>query len=87
MPGIGEKEVICMKRQIDSNMPIGKLKIIDDFLPSPDELTINEKTRKITIAINESSIEFFKKLALKKKIKYQPLIRKLIEKYVEKYSH
>ena len=76
-----------MKKQKDNDMPIGKLNMIDDFLPSPEELTQAEETQKVTIALNKSSIDFFKRLANKNRTKYQPMIRKLIEKYVEKYSH
>ncbi len=38
---------------------IGKIKIIDDFLPQPKELVLKEETAKITISLTKSSIEFF----------------------------
>ncbi len=34
----------------------------------------------VIIALNKSSIDFFKRLANKDSTKYQPMIRKLIEK-------
>ena len=74
-----------MKNKIDDNLPIGKLTIIDNFLPSPEELVKPLKTKKITISLTETSINFFKKQASKNKTKYQRMIRNLVEKYAEKY--
>jgi len=76
-----------MRKQINEDKPIGKLKMIEDFLPSPEELIEAEETKKITIALSKRSVEFFKRLAERHNTKYQPLIRKLLEKYVDKYSH
>ncbi|MDD5066826.1 MAG: CopG family transcriptional regulator [bacterium] len=74
-----------MKKNKDHDKPIGRLKIIDDFLPSPDELVQDEKTQKITILLNKRSIEFFKKQAQKNNTKYQRMIRNLLERYVKRY--
>ena len=77
-----------MPRKIqDNDMPIGKVTIVDDFLPSPEELVLGEEKQKITITLSKASVDFFKKLAQTKRTKYQPLIRKLLEKYVEKFAH
>ena len=75
-----------MKKQIDNNMPIGKITIIDDFLPPPEVMVKYQKNQKITIILNEFSLDFFKNLAKKKGIKYQPLIRRVLEKYAEKHA-
>jgi hypothetical protein len=45
--------------------PIGKVKIITDFLPSPEGLALKDETFKITIALSRASVEFFKKEARK----------------------
>ena len=45
--------------------PIGKVKVISDFLPSPEELALKDETVKVTIALSKTSIEFFKKEAKK----------------------
>lgn len=84
---LGEKELPYMKKQMDKNMPVGKLIKIDDFLPSPNQLVEAEETQKITIMLNKKSITYFKKLAAKHHTKYQPLIRRLVEKYVDRFSH
>ena len=41
--------------------PIGKVKVIFDFLPSPEELALKEETVKVTIALSKASVEFLKK--------------------------
>ena len=45
--------------------PLGKVKVISDFLPSPEELALKDETVKVTIALSKTSIEFFKKEAKK----------------------
>lgn len=67
-------------------MPIGKLTKIKDFLPPPAELAVPEETEKITISLNKSSIEFFKRQAQQHNTKYQRMIRELIDKYATQYS-
>lgn len=75
------------KRTTDSNMPAGKLKQIKDFLPSPADLAITEETRKITISLKKTSIDFFKHQATLHHTKYQRMIRELLDKYAEQYSN
>jgi len=58
---------------------------IDDFLPPPDQLVKRIPKVKITITLNQQSVEFFKKSAKKNKVKYQTMINELLDKYVEKY--
>ncbi|NQT22532.1 MAG: CopG family transcriptional regulator [Candidatus Omnitrophica bacterium] len=74
------------KHKIDRNMPIGEMTKVNDFLPPPEELIIPERTLKVTLRLNESSIAFFKKQAKKYHTKYQKMIRFLLDKYAEKYS-
>lgn len=67
-------------------MPRGKLKRVKDFLPSPSELVLPEEIVKVTISLNRSSIEFFKRQAEKYHTKYQKMIRELLDHYVSKYQ-
>jgi predicted DNA binding CopG/RHH family protein len=76
-----------MKKKIDRNKPIGKMKRVEDFLPEPEDLIVPERSVKVTINLSKSSIEYFKKLAKKHRTKYQKLIRNLLDKYAHKYSH
>ena len=64
-----------------SDEPIGKVEVIKDFLPSPDELAFKEDTVKVTIALSKSSVEFFKREAEKRDTKYQLMIRRLLDAY------
>jgi predicted DNA binding CopG/RHH family protein len=61
--------------------PIGKIKVISDFLPSPEELALKDETIKVTIALSKTSIDFFKKEAKKYNTQYQKMIRRLLDEY------
>ena len=72
-----------MKKKIRyTNGPIGKIRVVKDFLPSPEELAFKEETVKVTISLSKSSIEFFKKEAKQHKTQYQKMIRRLLDEYV-----
>ena len=36
--------------------PIGKVKVISDFLPSPEELALKDETVKVTISLSMASV-------------------------------
>lgn len=61
--------------------PIGEIRIIDDFLPSPDELVFREENIKVTLGLSKRSVEFFKQEAKKHHTQYQKMIRKLLDLY------
>jgi hypothetical protein len=63
--------------------PIGKVKVITDFLPSPEELVLKDETVKITIALSKTSVDFFKKEAKKYNTQYQKMIRRLLDEYAD----
>ncbi len=69
-----------------SNEPIGKIKIVHDFLPSPENLVLKEETVKVTLLLSKDSVDFFKKEAGKQHIAYQKMIRSLIDQYASLYS-
>jgi len=69
-----------------SNGPIGNLKVVDDFLPSPDQLAFKEDNVKVTISLKKSSIAFFKREAEKNDTQYQKMIRELLDIYANKYQ-
>ena len=66
--------------------PLEKLKIIEDFLPAPEDLVFNEENVKVTITLSKSSIEFFKKAAKKHHTQYQKMIRNLLDQYTAHHS-
>jgi len=61
--------------------PIGKVEVVADMLPSPEELAFKEDTVKVTISLSKSSVDFFKKEAKKHDTKYQQMIRRLLDAY------
>jgi len=72
-----------MNKQIQYNdEPLGKLELVPDFLPSPGELALKEENIKITIALSKESIDYFKDEANRHHIKYQRMIRQLLDLYV-----
>ena len=73
-----------MKKQIKyveapSDVDLEAARAIKDFLPPPNQLVFKEKTIKITLALSEGSVNFFKTQAQKHGLKYQQMIRSLID--------
>ncbi|MEW6715281.1 MAG: CopG family transcriptional regulator [Nitrospirota bacterium] len=66
--------------------PMGELRVVKDFLPKPEQLALKEENIKITISMNKSSIDFFKKKAKEQHTSYQKMIRRLIEWYAAQYQ-
>jgi predicted DNA binding CopG/RHH family protein len=78
----GEKEKVFMKNKITyKNEPI-EAKIINDFLPSPEELSLHDKKTKVTLTLSKKSLDFFKENAKQHGASYQAMIRKLLDYYV-----
>jgi len=72
-----------MKKQIQyTDEPIGKIKLIANFLPSPSELKLRSENTKITISLSTESVEYFKTVAEKNHMQYQKNIRQLLNEYV-----
>ena len=62
--------------------PMGHVRVIPDFLPSPEELALKEETVKVTISLSKKSVDFFKREAKKYNTQYQKMIRRLLDEYV-----
>jgi hypothetical protein len=76
-----------MKRnQKYSNEPLGRLKIVEDFLPPPDQLVLKEDGVKVTLSLSRRSVDFFKAHAAASKVPYQRMIRSLVDGYVDRHS-
>ncbi|MBI1299449.1 CopG family transcriptional regulator [bacterium] len=76
-----------MKKKITySEGPIEEAKVVDNFLPPPDELVFREETVKVTIALSKTSIEFFKHEAAKHQVSYQKMIRRLLDEYAARHA-
>ncbi|MBU0463527.1 MAG: CopG family transcriptional regulator [Proteobacteria bacterium] len=71
-----------MKKKIKyTDEPLDKVRVISDFLPSPEELVLKDETIKVTIALSKASVDFFKTEAKKYNTQYQKMIRRLLDEY------
>lgn len=76
-----------MKNRIRyTDEPMGHIKVVADFLPSPDELAFREETVKVTIALSKASVDFFKHEAEKHDVSYQKMIRRLLDEYAIRHT-
>ena len=66
---------------------MGKVKVISDFLPSPEELALKDETVKVTISLSKASVDFFKNEAKKHNTQYQKMIRRLLDEYTAQHPY
>lgn len=69
------------KRIVYTDEPLGRLRVIKDFLPPPEELIRRMEGVKVTMTLSKSSVEYFKKASKKTGTPYQAMIRRLIDVY------
>jgi predicted DNA binding CopG/RHH family protein len=65
---------------------IGDVRVVEDFLPSPDDLVIADDTVKVTLSLTRRSVDFFKHEAGKRRVPYQRMIRALVDGYTLRHS-
>jgi hypothetical protein len=65
---------------------LGRLKVVPDFLPAPEDLIFREEGVKVTIALSKRSVEFFKREAEKHHTQYQRMIRRLLDAYAAHHT-
>ncbi len=70
-----------------TNELFGNLKIVPDFLPRPEDLVFRDEGVKVTIALSKRSVEFFKGEARKHNMRYQRMIRRLLDAYAQHGVH
>jgi len=76
-----------MKSKIKyTDEPMGEPRVIKDFLPTPEQLVVKEENVKVTISLNKSSVEFFKRTAQEHHTSYQKMIRRLIDWYASRHQ-
>lgn len=66
--------------------PIGQVEIVPDFLPTPQDLVLQEEKVKVTLSLNKSTLDFFKQEASQHQAKYQRMIRVLLDKYAAHHT-
>ena len=67
----------------DPAEPIGDIKVVKDFLPSPKQLIPKKNTVRVTMEFTRESIEFFKREAQNHNASYQAMIRNLVDAYAK----
>lgn len=63
---------------------IGRVRVVEDFLPTPDALVTREENVKVTLSLSRRSVDFFKRTAKQRRVPYQRMIRALVDAYAEK---
>ena len=71
-----------MRKRIKyTDEPLGRVKVVADFLPPPAELVPREDTEKVTIVLSKRSVDFFRREARRNGTQYQRMIRALLDRY------
>ncbi len=65
---------------------IGRVRVIDDFLPAPAEFVPREESVKVTLSLSRRSLDFFKREAKKRRVPYQRMIRALVDTYADRQA-
>jgi predicted DNA binding CopG/RHH family protein len=63
---------------------IGRVRVVEDFLPPPEALVPQEDNVKVTLSLSRRSVDFFKRAAKQQRVPYQRMIRALVDAYAEK---
>jgi predicted DNA binding CopG/RHH family protein len=66
----------------------GRIQLVEDFLPPPSELVFKKspKTIKVTLTLDDSSVNFFKSKAEEFGGSYQRMMRNLLSEYAEHHK-
>jgi hypothetical protein len=75
------------KRIRYTDEPLGRLRVVPDFLPDPEQLAFREEGVKVTLALTRKSVDFFKQEAAKRGTQYQRMIRRLVDAYAQQYAN
>jgi predicted DNA binding CopG/RHH family protein len=65
---------------------IGRFRLIEDFLPRPDDLVPREDNVKVTLSLSRRSLDFFKREAKRRRVPYQRMIRALVDTCAERQA-
>jgi predicted DNA binding CopG/RHH family protein len=87
--GFGGKERRFMSKHIKNEYtdePLGDVRVIEDFLPEPEDLVFKEDNVKVTLGLSRRSVEFFKREAKKHHTQYQKMIRRLLDLYAARHQ-
>lgn len=85
-PGQGRAEPAMKRNRKYRDEPLGRLEVVKDFLPPPDQLVLRDDGVKITISLSKRSVDFFKRHAARSKVPYQKMIRSLLDTYAKHHG-
>jgi hypothetical protein len=63
---------------------IGRLRVVEDFLPSPDDLLARDDTVTVTLQLSRRTVDYFKRAAKTRRVPSQHLISELVDQYAER---
>lgn len=66
---------------------IGRVRIVEDFLPSPDDLAASDDNVKVTLSLTRRSVRYFKHEAERRRVPYQRMIRALVDVFAERHTN
>jgi predicted DNA binding CopG/RHH family protein len=66
-----------------TDKPLSDIEVVADSLPSLADLVFSEKGVKVTRALSKCSINCFKTVTAKHQTRYQQMIRRFLDLYVE----
>lgn len=76
-----------MKGRVNyTSEPLGTVRVVEDFLPPPEDVVFKEENVKVTMSLRKSSLEFFKAETKKHHTSYQAMIRRLLDLYAAEFS-
>jgi hypothetical protein len=74
-----------LKRPVKySTGEIGRLRVVENFLPPPEALVLREENVKVTLSLSRRSVDFFKRAAKSRRVPYPRMIRALVDAYAER---
>ena len=65
---------------------IGRVRVVEDFLPPPEALVAREDNVKVTLGLSRRSVDYFKRVAKARHVPYQRMIRALVDAYAERQA-
>ena len=60
--------------------------IVEAFLPPADKLMFKERSVKVTLALSQRSVEFFKAKAREYNVPYQAMIKRIVDLYAQRHG-
>jgi predicted DNA binding CopG/RHH family protein len=74
-----------MRKKIKYTDEPMEFRVVDDFLPPPEQLAQKENNVRVTITLSKASVGFFKRHAKRTHGHYQAMIRQILDHYVARY--